>query len=208
MLKRSILLTAAVCCLCMISCDDEKESVETMISGFMTAHTDSEGYISVMNDDFGVQYKVYEKSEKLKPDTLYRLVASIAVDESRNAKIVQMAATVSYVAPEDSIIPDTLRFKDPFEIESRYIGGGYLNFFLAIKVKNEESRHALFYTHSDSLGKHKFTFYHNAYGDEQVYTKHAYVSIPLYVYNLAKNDTVLVSAKGYKEDYDIELIYK
>ena len=192
----------------IVSCDDDNEPVETMFSGFMTGYTDTEGYISVLNDDFGKQYMVNDKSEQLKPDTLYRLVATVSLDENQTAQIIQMVPTISYIAPNDSIIPDTMRATDPLEIQSLYIGGGYLNIHLGIKVKKEGTVHSLFYTRLSSSGKLKFTFYHNAYGDEPVYTKYAYVSIPLYPYDLAKNDTVFLSCKGYQEDYDYKLIYK
>jgi len=202
-----IILTA-LCALPFVACDDEKDPVETMYSGFMTGFTDSEGYISVLNDDFGKQYMVNEKSEQLDPDTLYRIVASVALDENRTARILQMASTMSYVAPNDSIIPDSMRKKDPIEIHSVYIGGGYLNIYAGIKVQKEGTRHSLFYSRLNSNGKAAFTIYHNAYGDGQVYTKHAYISIPLHGYDLAKNDTVSLTCHGYQEDYDYKLIYK
>jgi len=202
------LILAAVIMPAFISCDDDKEKVETMFSGFMTGYTDAEGYITVLNDDFGKQYMVREKPEQLKPDTLYRIVASITLDENLTARILQMAPAISYVAPRDSIIPDSLRVNDPVEIQSLYIGGGYLNIHMGIKVAKEGTQHRLFYTRLDSTDKLKFTIYHNAYGDGEVYTKHAYISIPLYGYGLAKNDTVSLSCKGYQEDYDYKLVYK
>lgn len=209
-MKRIVLMTAALTALCILSlsCDDKKEKVETMYSGFMTAHTDADGYISILTDDFGKQFMVSEKTDQLRPDTLYRIVASVALSENQSARIIQMAPTISYIAPDDSIIPDTMRVKDPIEIQSVYIGGGYLNVNLGIKVKKEDTKHSLFYARLNESGKLKFTFYHNAYGDEPIYTKRAYVSIPLYGYGLAKNDTVFLTANGYEKDYDYKLIYK
>ena len=205
----SILLILAVALTpVLISCDDENEPIETMFSGFMTGYTDTEGYISVLNDDFGKQYMVSEKSDKLEPDTLYRLVASVALDENLTARILQAVPAISYRAPEDAFIVDSLRVKDPVQIQSLYIGGGYLNIHLGIKVAKEGSLHRLFYTHVYSPGKLKFTIYHNAYNDKPVYTKNAYMSIPLNGYGLSKNDTVFLSCKGYGEDYDYKLIYK
>ena len=192
----------------LVSCNDDKEPVETMFSGFMTGYTDAVGYVTVLNDDFGKQYMVKEKTEKLDPDTLYRLVASVALDENLSARILQMAPTISYRAPEDKNIPDSLRVKDPVEIQSAYLGGGYLNVYVDIKVSKEGSVHRLFYAHLDDSQKLRFTIYHNAYGDGQVYTKHAYISIPLNGYGLAKNDTVFLSCKGSQKDYDYKLIYK
>ncbi len=210
MKRTTMLLTlAAVAMAAVISCDPyREEKIETMFSGYMTGNTDSEGYVAVLTNDFGTQYMVREKSEKLVPDTTYRLVVSVALDEDLTARIIQMAPTISYRAPKDVIVPDSLRVKDPLEIISYYIGGGYLNVNLGIKVSKEDARHRLLYTYKDSLGSPKFTIYHKAYGDEPVYTKHAYVSIPLYGYGLAKNDTVFLSSNGYKEAYDYTLVFK
>ena len=210
-MKRSaiLLLTiAAISATAFISCDEEKEKVGTMFSGFMTGYTDSQGYVTILNDDYGTQYMVREKSEKLNPDTLYRLVASVVLDENRTAEILQMVPTISYKAPADSIIPDSLRATDPVEIFNLYIGGGYLNINMGIRVANEDSNHRLLYSRLNAPGKVKFTIYHNARGDEPVYTKHAYISIPLGGYGLAKKDTVFLSCKGYEEDYDYKLIIK
>jgi hypothetical protein len=205
----ALLLTlTAVIALSVISCDNDKEKIETMYSGFVTGYTDSEGYVTVIKDDFGTEYMVSEKADKLKPDTMYRVVASVALDEKKTARILQMVPTISYYAPEDSIVPDSLHVTDPVEINSLYIGGGYLNIHLGIKVQAEGTQHRLFYTHLDSSDKLKFTIYHNAYGDKPVYTKYAYMSIPLNGYGLAKNDTVFLSCKGYQEDYDYKLIFK
>jgi hypothetical protein len=208
MRRTGIVLVLACTIALLAACKDDREEIETMYSGFMTGQTNAQGYISVLKDDFGRLYTVSEKTEKFRPDTLYRLVASVALDEDNNAKVIQAVPTISYIAPPDSIIPDSMRVKDPIKIESIYIGGGYLNINVGIKVKNEDSQHSLFYTCLDNTDKLKFTFYHNAYGDGDVYTKHAYVSIPLYGYGLAKNDTVFLSCKGYQEDYDYKLIYK
>ena len=206
-MKRTTLLLALSVILTplFISCIEKQEKIETMVSGFMTGQTDSEGYVKTLKDDYGKKYTISEKSEKLEPDSRYRLVASLALDEDLNARILQMAPAISYRAYEDSINPD---FNDPVEIHSRYIGGGYLNIYLGVKVSKEDAAHDVFYSRVSTPGKLEFTIYHNAYGDEPVYTKHAYISIPLYGYGLSKNDTVFLSAKGYKEDYDYELIYK
>ena len=213
MIKRLALLSLyAFALLATVSCyfNDDRDPVETMFSGFMTGETDSKGKITILKNDFGLKYRVTEQLEniKLRPDTVYRIVASVALDESNNARIIQMVKAMSYIATPDSIIPDSMRGTDPVEIESIYVGGGYLNVLVGVKVQNEESDHDLFYTRLDTPGKYTFKIYHKAYGDREMYTKHAYISIPLWGYGLTKNDTVFLSCKGYKEDYDYKLNYK
>lgn len=211
-MKRPLYFLGCLTLLFVVSitaCQDEKDPVDTMYSGFMTGYTDTEGYISVLNDDFGKQYMVSEKSEQLNPDTLYRIVASVALNENQNARILQMVPTMSYAALMDKLLHDSLRAKDPIEIQSAYIGGGYLNINAGVKVQKEGTMHSLLYTfYWSKTGKLKFKLYHNAYGDGQVYTKRVYISIPLQGYDLAKNDTVSLSCKGYQEDYEFKLVYK
>ena len=203
----TFVLAAAACFTVFISCK-EKDEIETMLSGFMTGYTDSEGYISVLNDDLGNQYMISGETEKFTPDTLLRMVVVIALEENNSARILQKVYPFAYKAPEDSVIEDSLRIKDPVQIESVYIGGGFLNLNLGVKVQKEGTKHKIGYTYLDTPGKLSFTIYHNAYGDGQVYTKHAYLSIPLAGYGLGKNDTVFLSCKGYQEDYDYKLIYR
>ena len=203
-----IAVSALATVISLNSCKDDRKPVETMLSGFMTGYTDSQGYISSLKDDMGNSYKVNNKLEKLSPDTLIRVVATIALDDEKQARILQIAYPISYTAPKDKILHDSTRVKDPIHIESIYIGGGFLNVNIGIKVQKEGTKHSIIYSQLDSPGKLKFTFYHNSYGDKPVYTKYAYVSIPLSGYGLHKNDTVFLSCKGYEEDYDYKLIYR
>ena len=214
-MKRSFVLLSlcAMTVLALVSCqDDEGEFIETMYTGFLTGRTNSKGEVKTLKTDFGDTYTVTETevNSKLRPDTTYRLVCSIALD-GNNARIIQLVKPISYIAPPDSIIPDSVRVQDPVCIESRYVGGGFLNIIVGIKVQSEESKykHEINYARLDTPGKYTFTIYHDAHGDGQVLTKHAYLSIPLYGYKgLAKNDTVFLKCKGYQEDYDIKLLYK
>ncbi|MBO4724045.1 MAG: hypothetical protein J5596_01830 [Bacteroidaceae bacterium] len=198
----------ALLALSFTSCDDKKEPIDTMFSGFMTGYTDSEGYISVLNDDFGRQFMVSEKSDQLEPDTLYRMVASVALDENQTARILQTAPTISYKAIMDQLLPDSLRSRDPIDIQGIYIGGGYLNINAGVKVQKEGTMHSFIYTYKKTFGKLKFKLYHNAYGDGEVYTKRVYISIPIQSFGLAKNDTVLLNCKGYEEDREYKVAYK
>ena len=148
MKRKGLLLLPVLTLALLISCnDDEQQEIETMTSGFMTGMTNSQGYVSMLRDHFGKSYRISGKSEKLKPDTIYRMVASIALNEDNTARILQMVPTISYIAPEDSLIPDTMRIKDPVKIESIYIGGGFLNLHVCIKVQKEGTQHGLIYSH-------------------------------------------------------------
>lgn len=206
--NRLIIALLACATITLVACGlDEKEPIETMTSGFMTATTDHKGYITTIKDDFGKTYRITEKSEVIRPDTTLRVVTSIAIADDGDARILQLVSPMSFKAPEDSIISDTLRVRDPLKVSSTYIGGGYLNIVLAIKVKKEDTNHMILYTHMDTPARTAFTIYHNAYGDSEVYTKNAYLSIPLSSYGLHKNDTVSISYNSPDGDREIKLVY-
>ena len=208
-MKRTLLFLLAAAMLSLTSCKDDRDPIETMYSGFMTGYTNSKGYLYKLKDDYGRQFTVKSGDEgNHRPDTLYRLVTSLAVDDNDNADLLQAVHALSYVAPHDSTIHDSLKVRDTLSLNTYYIGGGYLNLTLGVKVQTEGTKHALRYTCSYQAGKPLFHIYHNAYGDGQVYTKNAFVSIPLKKYGLNKNDTVLISYMSYDQDCLIKAVYK
>ena len=204
----AIIVSAIAVIFSASSCKEDREKIETMMSGYMTGYTDSEGYFTVINDDMGNQYMVSERDKKHQPDTLLRVVATIALDERNTARIIQCVFPIANRAREESSLHDTLKKADPIEIQSLYIGGGFLNVNLGIRVQTEGTKHKIVYSYSDDSDKLRFTIYHNAHDDKPVYTKKAYLSIPLSGYGLNKNDTVFLNCKGYEEDYEYKLIYK
>lgn len=200
-----LLITAAI--LSLNSCKKERDTIDAMFSGFMTGYTDTQGYLTLVKDDFGGEYLITGQTTKHKPDTLYRLVATLSVNDNGSASILQVVSPLSLKAPNDTLIHDSLKVRDPMQLNTVYIGGGYLNMTLSVKVKKEGTKHSLLYTYSSGSGMPVFNLYHNAYGDEQVYTKYAYVSIPLESFGLHKNDTVLISYRSYDEDCMLKVAY-
>ena len=188
--------------------EEEKKVIETMTSGFMTGYTNHDGQIYKLVDDFGEQYYITEKGKSFTPDSIYRLLTSIALKDNGTARILQLEKVPSYYAPEDSTLNDSVKVKDPLKIITAYIGGGYLNITIGIKVEKEHTKHKLGYSHMDDSLYTSFTLYHNAFGDGQVYTKNTCVSIPLTNYALKKNDTVSISYNGYEGDSIMKLVYK
>ena len=143
----AIILTATTACLMtFISCRKDNDEVKTTFSGFMTGYTDSQGYITVLNDDMGNRYMVNGRTSHYPPDTLVRLVAVISIDENNTASIEDCVLPFSSKAPVDSSLPDSARVSDPLQIQSIYIGGGFLNLHLAIKVQKEGTTHFLAYS--------------------------------------------------------------
>lgn len=205
------ILTVATSLLAFVSCSDENEPIGTILSGFMTGYTNSKGQFESVKDDTGNTYAVSQDLERgylLPADTMLRMVAVAYILEDGTLDMQQTVATHSYQAPLDHQIPDSMRVNDPLSIMTSYIGGGYLNLEIGIKVQKEGTSHALIYTVLPESGMYHFKLYHNAHGDKPVYTKKAYFSIPLSHYGLSHGDSVRLSCAGYESDYDIKLIYR
>ena len=203
-----ILSAVSLLTLALVSCE-KREPIDTMFSGFMTSHTDSQGYITSLVTDMGERYKVEYDKVRLMPDTIYRVVATLAIGADSTATIRQIVAPDSYKAPWENNVPAAMRVQDPVELISYYIGGGFLNIKVGIKVQDADSRHSVSYTRQYSnSGKLRFTIFHNAYNEAEMITKYLYMSIPLSQYGLHENDKVFLRCKGYEEDYDLELTYR
>jgi len=197
------------------SCSKDIEVIKAVSAGFVNCYTDSEGYVSVMSDDMGNSYMVNEKSEKLRPDTTYRMVCSYTFGESSTVKIDQMIPTYSgriagelnYMAMEESSFPKKNEMNDPVNIELAYPGSGYLNIRLGIKVGGKQSSHEFQVVHVNDSEKVRFRVYHNAAGDDEGYTLNAYLSVPLTGFGLSRGDSIYLSSNGYDKDYNLVMVY-
>ncbi len=193
------------------SCSIYDRPVDTILSGFMTGYTNSKGQFGSILDDMGNTYVVSQDLDRgymLPADTMLRMVAVASIQEDGTLVMQQAVPTQSYEAPLDSDVPDSMRVQDPLSVITSYIGGGFLNLELGIKVQTEGTRHAIMYSVSTESGMPHFRIYHKAYGDKPMYSKKAYFSIPLSSYGLSHGDSVRLSCAGYDNSYDLKLIYR
>lgn len=210
-MKRLLGILTAAGLLAFGSCSPEREPVGTVLSGFMTGYTNSKGQFGSVTDDLGNTYTVahdLERSYMLPPDTLLRMVAIAYIQEDGKLDMQQTVPTQSYPALMDNQVPDTMRVMDPLSIITSYIGGGFLNLEVGIKVQKEGTSHDMLYSVMSESGMLHFRIYHKANGDKPVYTKKAYLSIPLSSYSLSHGDSVRLSCAGYGNDYDLKLVYR
>lgn len=216
-MKRTTLLYLFTCVSFIVfnSCSKDIEVLKAVSAGFVNCHTDSEGYVSVLSDDMGHSYMVNEKSDKLRPDTTYRMVCSYTYGESGTVTIDQMihtycgriAGELNYKAMEESSFPKRYEMNDPVNIELAYPGSGYLNIRLGIKVGSKQSSHEFQVVHVNDSEKVRFKVYHNAAGDEEGYTLNAYLSVPLTGFGLSRGDSIYLSSNGYDKDYNLVMVY-
>ena len=195
------------------SCKKDEDIVPYNISGFFTANTDSKAHIYKLTDDMGNVYNVENddliidyNSGKLAYDTAVRIVATVYAENDGKYVIASKALPISSIALD--YIPENMKGRDPIKLKSIYIGGGHLNVALGIMTENGQKRHDLYYMLKENSKNIRFKLYHNAHGDNPIYTQNIYLSIPLTVYNIQKNDTVLFSYTSYEGDCVEKLVYK
>jgi hypothetical protein len=196
------------------SCRKDRNEIPFTTSGFFTANTDSAAHIYRLTDDMGNVYNVENNDyifdyDEGKPaqDTLVRVVATVCARNDGKYVITSKALPISSKALE--FIPNNLKGRDPIKLKSIYIGGGHLNVVLGLMTENGQTGHGLYYMLKDKDSKHiRIKLYHNAHNDNPVYTQNVYLSIPLTVYNIQKNDTVLFSYTSYEGDCVEKLVYR
>ena len=198
------------------SCKKDEDIVPYNISGFFTANTDSKAHIYKLTDDMGNVYNVenndliidYYNSGTQARDTTVRVVATLYAENDGKYVISSKTLPISTIAPNYN--PNHPEGPDPIKLKSIYIGGGHLNVVLGIMTENGQGRHELFYMLKNDPEHIRIKLYHNAHGDNPVYTQNIYLSIPLTQpeYNIQKNDTVLFSYKSFEGDCVEKLVYR
>lgn len=208
MKQRVLVLTVLFAAFLAAGCSKENEPMPAQLTGFVTGYSGTDGYLATLRDDFGNEYKVTNRINAFVSNTSFRYVVRANLDGNGNASIYQLIDPIAHKAIEDHTLNDTLRVKDPLKIVSAYIGGDHLNIVMQIKTRYEAYYHFLEYTHKIKNGNCYIKFYHNAFNDEPVYTRDAFLSIPLESYNLHQNDTVAVKYPSSDGDRIIKLVYK
>lgn len=209
MKRTTRLITAALICatLAFAACKDEKEVVKAIFTGYATAYSDAESYLSSITDDFGHRYSIADRISTSIPNGLFRVVVSAEMNRDSSLNIIQIVKPITFMATEESKMADSLKVRDPINIVGAYIGGGYLNITLQIKTQQEKAPHMLDYSHIKKHGKHTINIYHNAYQAKPIYSRNSYLSIPLGSYGLNKNDTVSISYMSFDGDRVLKVVY-
>lgn len=197
------LLAALLAALSFTACEDNvSEDLEDKLSGFVTCMTDGRGQITEMKDDFGQRFKVYDSRYILDKNSSYRRICTYTIGKDSTAVIHDMAVPNCHEAADISATSLDYLESDPFDIESAYTGGGYLNIVLKIMTHDETSfrRHYLEAVRISSPDSLVFSIVHNDNGDIPVYTKKLYFCIPLSNYGLGKNSAVFFKYRNYREE--------
>lgn len=190
----------------VFSCAEVEEPIDTLVTEFVLANTDSKGTISVITNDRGYRYMVMNDTNKLVPDTVYRIVCNYALSEQQTAKILAAYYVYADTAKDVSTYLPGELVNDPISIQSLYVGGGYLNIYMGLK-SDGKTKHAINSIRYDDRGSLTLGVYHNANGDTKGTTRYGFMSIPLKKYNLHKGDTVFFQYNNGSSNKKLYSIY-
>lgn len=207
LLKTILFLFAATL---MTACGEEEYVYPDLITEMTCLKTNSNGFGTQIITDEGKIWHLQEgnRPNKLKADTIYRVVSRFAPLTNSNATQATAKAYAfhSVIAP----LPKSANsfnsiHTDPVSIQSIWRSGDYLNMVLQIKVKDQE--HDLTFVENgitaDANGFQtlSLTLYHNRNNDVEGFEQKFYLSVPLWHYQnkLNKGDQIEFHLNTYKE---------
>lgn len=178
--------------LCLfVSCGDDDYHYPSVKQDFLTAFSGSDGRLESVLTDEGETFQIVEDASGLRvnADTAIRIVANyetlIADNDVIGGKLYALLQTVSPVPLAATEFEGGVK-TEPSEIQSIWLGYGYLNIVLKVK---QQGKH-LFHFVEDEIAVDRdngratvqLTLYHDISSIVQDYSKRAYLSVPLKQY--------------------------
>lgn len=199
--KALTILLSVLSLFATISCSKELDVTENIITGFVTLWTDSNGNISVLEDDFGKRFMVDDKDGTKEPaDTVLRVISMYIVNaDSTTATVLETINILSNRATDICECENREIKQDPVKVQSVWLSGGYMNAVIQISVHH--TPHSLFIIADKKDNGVDFILYHDRNNDPIGSTKNAYFSVPLDGYDLQKGDSITFSCKGDGADF-------
>ncbi len=180
---------AGVAILFFYSCKEDDYVYPSILTDYVVAQTDSQGYIDSLKDDHGNRYAYTLQQKGLTPDSAYRCMAKYELTENG----------VNVYALQQVVSPNPMQYKqlktDPVETVRIWLSGGYVNLVAGVKGKDKPHK---FGFHTEGLiykNAHytlNLTLYHDQHNDYPAFTRNAYLSCPLakYEHRLKKGDSI------------------
>ena len=173
------------------ACDDnEGYRYPSVKLELVTIVADGNGTIATLVPDEGDPLPVASDrtGTNIEADSERRVLSNYEVVEADGQPMadiysLQAVITPAPQSPQDAKF-DPAQMQDPVEVTSIWMGRNYLNMLLNVKVKGGTShmfavlKEELPAT-ADSRRTVRLTLFHNANGDQELYNRNAYVSIPL-----------------------------
>lgn len=170
-----------------------KGTFPPVVLEFATILSDEEGQLVFLITDEGHQYAILRDrtNTKLNPKEYKRVVCYYELSESKEGVILYTLSEsiASVPIPRDKV--EEIK-NGPITVQSSWIGGGYLNLIVQVRLK-DPSEHTFAFIEDeisfiDGVQKVSLSLYHDEGNDFFSHTDRSYFSIPLHQYLL--NDKV------------------
>ena len=183
---KHVILIPLLCLLVLASCENEDDTwSDSYQLDFLELLTDTQGRATLAVTDRGDSLEVENPVTSLKSDTLYRCVAFYV--QPANGKL-NLRSVYSAISPFPSAMADREEHTDAVKIQSMWRGGRYVNMTLLIGGK-EKTHYFAFkdngtVENADGSNTAHVLLYHDANGDMEAFSHTAYLSLPLYFYDI------------------------
>lgn len=176
-----------------VACGEDEYDYPSVKLEFVTVQAGEDGRLQTLVPDQGEPLTVSKDrtNSTISPNTSRRVLSNYEVIPSQGgASTTEIYSLQALILLEPKLATDPA-FEggvktDPVDVTSIWMGRGYLNMILNIKVKGDKQHvFGMIEESLEDIGGEKvvtFSLYHNANGDEEYYNRRAYISVPLTKY--------------------------
>lgn len=204
----------------MAACGDDDYNYPSVKLEFVTVKAGADGRIQTLIPDKGDVLPVAEDrtGSTISPNTSRRLLSNYEVLSDGTTSKARIYSLQAPIVPEPKTVEDPVYESglkhDPVEMVSIWMGKGYLNMILNLKVGAAGKGHVFGIVEDMSQsgeGVVQLLLYHDANADSEYYNRRAYISVPL-TYMDEKNPNRPIKIRfayyTYGEDGSAEVSYK
>lgn len=167
--------------MCFTGCMNDNNEYPSRITNFVVVETDASGILSRVTLDNGESYNIASQSIDFgKPDTLFRCVASYAMDNS-GMKVHNISNVYSNPPiPLDTFLEggytEESLPRDPVKVVSVFKSGGYINMQLGVMTTGNSAHAYAFCEEADG----QYSLLHQRpVNDLETYTMTVFLSMPI-----------------------------
>ena len=199
--------------LLMSACGEDDYYYPSVKLEFVTVKAGTDGSIQTLIPDNGEALTVSKDrtGSAISPNTSRRVMSNYETLSNGHTATAVIYSLQSLVTPtpkpaDDPTYRDGLKH-DPVDVVSIWLGRGYLNMILNLKV-NGGKQHVFGIVEDlsefETNGTVNMLLYHDANGDEEYYNRRAYLSVPLDKYADAENPGQKITIKFKYYTYDTD----
>ena len=197
-MRKKILLGFSLLLALAAGCSREELVYPPVKMEFVSVSSNDRGRLESLLPDKGPLLQIVDDrtSTTVAPDTVMRVITNYEQATDDSAILYAIGSVLSHEPePRDSeIFKDGIK-TDPIALEAGWMGRGYLNLVLLMKVR--EKIHYFQFV-EDSVEENAYrkvvtlSLYHDASGDNEGYTQNVYASVPLQKYASSTKKTEVI----------------